>query len=225
MYPDGSVIRVVRESPSSRGDQRLVEQKFSISSDELASLVRRAVEAGLVGGGLQPMVEMPSGQSVLDGGRMAFTFRQRDEVTIRVLDQPGEAMQDGGARAAFDHLSSAFADLCCHPHAGQVDLPTDRWVIVEHEAGATSETSPPWNGPDLSTLRFEEIDGYRCAIVSLADWPLTLAERSLPELVLHDAVVTRRPLLPHESTCAQVVALRQQLDPAAAQRPEHNVSS
>jgi hypothetical protein len=140
-------------------------------------------------------------------------------VTIRVVDQPGEATQDGGDREAFDRLASTYADLCCHPHAGQIDLPTDRWVVLEHQAGTPSETSPPWNGPDLSTLRFAEIGGYRCAIVSLADWPVTLAEQSLPELVFHDAVVTRRPLLPHESTCAQVVALRQMLDPAAAQRP------
>ncbi len=60
-------------------------------------------------------------------------------------------------------------------------------------------------GTDLATLDWELIDGgAECVIEVIGDWLLSRAEREDWRIVLDGRQITRRPLLPHESTCGDV---------------------
>ncbi len=66
-----------------------------------------------------------------------------------------------------------------------------------------------WSGPDLDTIDWQRINnGADCAIVNVANWPLGRAERDDHMVVLDQRHITRRPLLPHESTCNDVAPWR-----------------
>jgi hypothetical protein len=122
-------------------------------------------------------------------------------------------MDGTGARTAFASLVKNMSSLSYPPRAGSTDVPLTRWVIT---AIPTSEKAVPeqkWKGPDMSTLTWERFGNVRCTIVERNDWPLEKGELLVPYIVLDGKEVSRRPLLPHETNCAQVIDLRRQLNP------------
>lgn len=214
VYPDRTVIRVSRQPPDGL-DPRLVGERFALSQDEFDQLVKAAEDAGLTGGGAQPAVSLPEGTQVADGSRGWFTYRQGETTTVRVVDQPSVAMDEGEARTAIAPLVSLLSSLTYEPQAGISHVPLDRWVITATPTSREADPSQEWLGPDVSILKWEQFDAVQCAIVTQADWPLNEGERFVADIVLDGKKIKRRPLLPHETTCAEVLELRRQLKPVS----------
>lgn len=55
----------------------------------LLGLLGLADTSGLTGDGLQPMVPLPAGVQIEDGGAAVFTTRRGDEGTAHAVDQLG----------------------------------------------------------------------------------------------------------------------------------------
>ena len=214
IYPDGTVIRVALDGTDNTEARSLHFETLAIDSDQLLGLVSLADAAGLTGGGLQPMVPLPDGVQIQDGGAAVFTARHGDEQTARTVDQLStDYSYTVGARIPFGHLLAALSPLCCEPRDDMTVQPFTRWAIVSAPGtGYSPYPEQEWTGPNLDDLAWVDIgDDAKCAIVDRPDWPLTLNERRVPELVFGDRLITRRPLLPHEHTCDDVAAVRQLL--------------
>jgi hypothetical protein len=93
-------------------------------------------------------------------------------------------------------------------------LPLARWAIVARDGSAQApQQGQEWTGPTLASMTWTDISTAehlrtRCSIITRADWPIAPGEQTSLQLVVEGAVVTRRPLLPHEHTCADVASTR-----------------
>ena len=212
VYPDRSVIVVSRKSVG-RDAQTLGASRFTLDQAEFDKVVQAARDAGLVGGGVPPAVSLPPGVQVADGSRGWYSFREGDTTSRRVVDQPGYPMDGTAARTAFAPLVKIMSSLGYPPRAGSTDVPLTRWVITATPTSNKAVPEQKWNGPDISTLTWEQFGNVQCTIVERNDWPLDKGELFVPYIVLDGKEVSRRPLLPHETNCAQVIDLRRQLKP------------
>jgi hypothetical protein len=218
VYPDGTMIRIDIAGPVMTTPQPLRATTFHVDDAELRRLLRLADATGLDGtgpGGMEPQVSLPAGAQVMDGGYALFTRRSGDTFTARFVDQLGASPEYDGAapRSAFAALHDA---LWKHMLS---DTPTDhvpltRWAIVARDGSATApQQGQAWTGPTLASLTWTDIStaehpSTRCSIITKASWPIAPGEESSVPLVVDGAVVSRRPLLPHEHTCADVAATR-----------------
>lgn len=220
VYPDGTVLRVRLEPTGSDGDSHLVAERFAIPKATMNELYRQVVDAGLTGGGLQPLVPVPDGATVADGGRTAFTSTIEGVTTTRVLDQGGFGLEGDAVRQQFEELQSALTPFLLASPTDLVEVPITAWAVLTEPAGdRTPYEGQVWSGPDLDTLTWTAIEGMDCAVVERSEWPLPIGERQVPEIVVDGRLVTRRPLLPGTAGCADVVATYRALEPAARQRP------
>ena len=214
VYPDGTVIRVALDGTENTVTRSLQFETFAIDSDQLLGLLSLADTAGLTGDGLQPMVPLPAGVQIEDGGATVFTTRHGDEETARAVDQlSADNSHAVGDRIPFGHLLAALSPLCCEPRDDMTVLPFTRWAIVSAPGvGYAPSSEQDWTGPNLADLAWVDIgDDVKCAIVDHADWPLTHNERRAPVLILDGRIITRRPLLPREHGCEDVAVVRQLL--------------
>jgi hypothetical protein len=219
VYPDGTVLRLRLEPTGSGGDVRLVAERFPIPRSTADALYRQVVEADLTGGGVQPMVQIPRPGSVADGGRTAFTSTLDGVTTTRVLDQGGLGGEGDAVRERFEELQSALTPFLQASPTDLAEVPITSWAILAEPVGDQRPyDGQVWTGPDLDTLAWTPIDGIDCAIVKRVDWPLPIGERQVPSLVVDGRIVTRRPLLPGTTSCAEVVATALALEPARMQR-------
>lgn len=215
LYPNGSVIHVLLGGDYPDDERPLQLIRFEIDTDDLVDVVSRAEAAGLVGGGMQQLVPLPQGAQVHGGGQAVFTAKLDGLQTARIFDQlvSVPAWNRDGDRAAFDALYSAIMDVS--DGTDRENQPFDRWVIVSapiDEAEPDDDVSV-WTGPDLSTIDWQPIGNEAmCAIVESAEWSIAREEREDWKLVFDQRHITRRPLLPHESTCADVADWRSLLD-------------
>lgn len=211
VYQDGTVIRVSLDGTSNDEVRALQAERLAIDANEMNHLADLVKAAGLTGGGLQPFVPLPDGVQIQDGGSVAFTARQGDVVTARVIDQlSSDGSYAVGDRVEFGRLLAALAPLCCEPRDDATVSAFSRWTIVS-SPGASEVPYPEqeWTGPNLSDLVWVDIgNDTKCTIIDRTDWPLTLNERRIPQLVFDGRVITRRPLLPHEHDCNDVAAWR-----------------
>jgi hypothetical protein len=142
---------------------------------------------------------------------MVFSAKLDGVATARAVDQliSDPAWNREGDRAVYQELFDAIEHV--RTTGDRVVVPFERWAIVSVPVEDDEPDDPPsvWSGPDLDTLDWEPIDGdAKCAIVDIDDWPISRAEREDWSLVLDERQVTRRPLLPHESTCQDVADMR-----------------
>jgi hypothetical protein len=215
VYPDGTAIRVALDGTYDSEVRALQAELFTLDSDQLAELMNLADAAGLTGGGLQPLVALPAGVQIQDGGAAVFTARQGDVQTARAVDQLFiDDPYTVGDRVPFGNLLAALAPWCCEPREDMTVEPLTRWAIVSRPtAGEEPDPEQEWTGPNVNDLTWVDIgNDVKCAIVERPQRPLTLNERRLPWLVLDGRIVMRRPLLPHEHDCNDVAAVRQLLD-------------
>lgn len=214
VYPDGSALRL-RLSGSHADNERSLEFEWlRLGPRELEDAKAAARFAGLVGGGAQPTLPVPAGVQVQGGSVARFTARLDDEVTVRSVEQllASTASNLEGERAKF----RALADIL-HPVLNGLPSETssvDRWVVISTPVpeAEPDDMSTVWTGPEPDELRWTEIgNGARCAIVGVVGWSFQRAERQEPRVVLDRRQLSRRPLLPHESTCDDVAEWRELL--------------
>jgi hypothetical protein len=215
LYPNGSVVQVLLGGDDSDGDRPLQLYRFDIDLDDLIKVVSRAEAAGLVGGGMQQLVPLPPGAQVVDGGQAVFTAKRDGLQTARIVDQlvSDPSFNRDGERATYTQLY--FAIMAVGGGTDRDSQPFDRWVIVSApiDPAEPDDDASTWTGPDIDTINWHPIDnGAKCAIVENAEWPITRDEREDWKLVIDQQHITRRPLLPHESTCAEVADWRSLLD-------------
>lgn len=198
VYPNGQAI--VFDHPSN-------PKWRSVSNDELDALFGAAEDAGLTGGGLQPFLAEDPPQTV-DGGQGAFTFRSGDVVTARVVDQPGSGgtSERDDYRRIIDLLGALLANDAV------TDRPVlDEWAITRRpfdpQADWESQRTT-WDGPALDAIEWQRLGDIECAVISDFDWPYSNDELLDARYISGGTVTTRRPLLPHEDGCADVVAFR-----------------
>jgi hypothetical protein len=218
VYPDGTMIHIDIAGPVMTKPQPLRATTFHIDDAELERLLRFADATGLDGtgpGGMEPQVSLPAGAQVMDGGYALFTRRSGDKVTARFVDQLGASPEydSGTPRAAFAALSTAlWHHITSDTPTGH--LPLTHWAIVARDGQAKApQQGEAWTGPTLSSLAWTDISTAdhphtRCSIFTRANWPIGPGEEGSSQLVVDGAVVTRRPLLPHEHTCTDVAATR-----------------
>jgi hypothetical protein len=217
VYPDGTVIRVMLDGNGTNDRSRLVSETFTIAESRVDALLALADEARLNGGGMQPFLPLPEGRQVQDGGSAVFLERNNDVETARVIDQLSQEEDEppGGERVSFARLFSAVAALlCCETYPDLVRAEFNRWAIVSAPAlGNQPYPEQTWSGPDLASLSWVDIgNDSKCVVIDRQSWTLPLSERREPQIIIDDRIITRRPLLPHETDCTAVARTRQLLD-------------
>src|ERR1043165_2945268 len=90
VYPDGTVIRVTLAGSDTDETRALQLRGVSVDDRQVRSLIALADAAGLTGSGLQPLLPLPDGEQVQDGGARVFTARHGDDQTSRAVDQLSE---------------------------------------------------------------------------------------------------------------------------------------
>ncbi len=215
VYPSGEVLAFrIDGSPGSTS----WAYELELSEDALVDLMTIASDLRLTGGGLQPIVPLPTTYSVTDGGDFFFVSHSDGEFTARVVEQLSEVGRDGDSsvpgRIGYTELLQQFLPLFEQLNdavdRGGGTVPLDQWAIVSSplKFEAERDSDAPWTGPDLDQLPWQPIGAESlCTIVEDDDWPLGEADRR-HTLVIDGRFITRRPLLPHESTCDDVAELR-----------------
>ncbi len=199
VYANGDVVHIEADS-----DLDVVMLRTNVDASRLRAWLDLADTAGLTAPGRLPPETLPDPGSVVDGAFAVVTRRHGDELAVVAIDQPGVGVTGGERRAVLDALLLAIRRDAPEP----VAQPVERWAV---------ETTGPT--PDLATLTWPwpELDprslpwttsagGIRCAIVTRAGWPYTTTEAA--DLGALTSGIFRRPLLPHETSCADVFAWR-----------------
>ena len=205
VYPDGTVLRAgfeVEGLTITRGQVEMTRV------DELVALAR---QAGLTGGGVQAILPLPDGIGVADGGGSVFSYRDGDTITTR--DVPHLYDFDGWNRSGERGL---FLELQMALYALEASEPFD-WsgeALLVQTSPAIEPDPAPWTGPDFRNGTRETILGG-CAIVAPLG-PLTVEASWIRDYDVHGErwTISRRPLLPHEFSCADL-ELYSKLRPAA----------
>ncbi len=217
VYPDGGVIGVT--SPEIADP---FYSAYELSSAEFDQLLSFVADVDLTGGGLQPEVPLPDGVDVVDGGNGVFVSRINGQLTARIIEQPSEVAfsEDNTVPDRLEYLefSRAFLPLSAQLRTAvdedRDSLPLDRWAIVSAPLGprGDSDSDAIWTGPDLNLVDWHVINGASlCTIVVDASWPLDPPYAG-NSMVIDQRTVTRRPLLPHESTCDDIAEKRSVLE-------------
>jgi hypothetical protein len=200
VYPDGTVIRV---DDTTQGSVSLVEMSFTPA--EVEEILRVADSAGL--GSATALPSEPSPIAIEDGGWSIITRRSDAGVGTAIVDQPcvdrdAPASERRGRLCALVGLVGV-----AYEREGRT-LPIERWVIESAGPLPDLASTPwPWSDLDPNSLQREfNAGGVRCAIVDGTYPPYTYEESSNGPALIDG--IFRRPLLPHESTCADVFAWR-----------------
>jgi hypothetical protein len=212
LYPDGRVIEVVLDGTYDDELRPLLLRQFDVDDDEVVRVAALAQTAGLIGGGMQPLLPLPEGAQVEDGAQFMFSAKLDGLQTARAVDQLEVSPEwDEGARGDFAALMRAMRSLIDDTATGDPGIPVRRWVIASAplRQAETDDEPAAWTGPDLATVEWTKPSGGAwCSIVDVDDWPIARREREDWKLVIDQRQITRRPLLPHESGCDDVEVWR-----------------
>lgn len=200
VYPSGNVVRL------SYQDGRWTLLSTHVADAQVEAWVSLVDQAGLSAPGALPAEPSPS--EIVDGSYHVFTRRVDEGIAFIAVDQTC-VEGDVGRRALMCELLHSIPQ----PHLGAwSEVPVERWAIQSHRPLPSLEPGEwPWSHLHPATLEWEFNDaGLQCAIVTDADWPYSWDEAmGYPD---REANVFRRPLLPHEQTCADVFEWRSALE-------------
>ena len=210
LYPDGTIIQF-RYETTDDADAPVVVTARSAHIDQARVLtVYTALSNSGVAGGDTKVVPKPEDVTVADGGATLIAARTGESWTLRAIDQPTAGLDTGDRARLIDAADSVFAAAPADGSAAWEALPVERWAVLTRPALSGGPDSEPssWTGPPLESLHWtvgnNDID---CAIVTDADWPIGQDERlNAAGIRVAGRIVTRRPLLPHEAECADVLA-------------------
>lgn len=200
VYADGTVVHYEFDD----GNPGTLEMfRGRIDDAAVTKLLDLGARARLVGGGVID-VPLPPGIQIYDGGGVTFTSVIDGVRSVRNLDHlyASSDFNQQGARAQYLALLDALA------RAGEVatePVAIEQWAVIarwpSNGGGGPVLDLPPGD------WALEETDGVGPCVVVTADWPLT-TDQTMPRPTVDvggiSSEVIRRPLLPHEHTCADL---------------------
>ena len=208
VYPSGEVLRYEFDAT-----QRITVQRWSVPAGEVEGWVRLADSAGLADQGVDAAESDTSG--MIDGGYAIVTRRLEEGFGLVAIDQPAP-VDEGDVTARRQQLSDLIEQVYLSTPPDAVADPVGRWAIESARPMADLDpTMWPWPDVDPAGLVWSfNGEGVRCTTFEVGDWPYS--ESEMYDMNSLTDGIFRRPLLPHETSCADVFAWRDALGYSAA---------